>query len=580
MKNVYINDITLTDDKKIILILTKFLFGKEKFMKLKKEICLIVSLALIFSCLFGTTSMAAATSNVTQINLKGLGDETFSLIQYDSVKKAITITTSNVQPHVYFDSTYASLKLVDDNGNVKFTKEYIGNKEYISESKKFSIEYGDRFYISHAEHTRIDFYDYTNKKNLNIAPTQDYVETEYILMKSGMQRVDTSDYQIQMEGLGDIVFAYLNYNSSDSTLTIITKPVAPHVYFNESYASIKIVNASGRVKYFKDYVGNVKQDTSTKILNLASGDRINIYYAEASRLKFFNGQTDVTNSNNLKPSANKVTTSYITSQNGFKLASDTVTAKKVTRNALVIGNLNSEPADTNNINYMVKALKQSDFDGEKINVNSLKNPTMAQFKTALKETFTTSTDDSVNYLMIGCHGANSYLALCTDGAVTGSELRDMLDEIPGKFILVIDACYSGSLIQPAAYNLYDESKILEDIEVTDEESQQFSNDLVDAFAPSIFARNAELAAPKYTVLCASTKDNPSYYGKYSFVFKAVADSGTIDYSSQIQSNNFPADANKDGKCTFKEIIDYCKPRIGWELAYYADDDNIVCFQQS
>ncbi|EMF0203560.1 hypothetical protein NXK88_002849, partial [Enterococcus hirae] len=140
---------------------------------------------------------------------------------------------------------------------------------------------------------------------------------------------------------------------------------------------------------------------------------------------------------------------------------------------------------------------------------------------ALEENFKNSSDDDINYLIFHSHGG-------PNGIIDFSfkELKDILDQYKGHFVLTLSACGSGGMI----------------------------NKTVTQFKKTFIPKNkiGEFKNTKYTVYCACTKDQSAYNnGQYGFFIKAYFD------SSQIGKNGFlNADYNQDHVVTASELGQY------------------------
>lgn len=129
---------------------------------------------------------------------------------------------------------------------------------------------------------------------------------------------------------------------------------------------------------------------------------------------------------------------------------------------------------------------------------------------AIRSTFADAKVNDVSLLYFAGHGTNaletSYHGslLGTDGSyLTVARLRNVLDEIPGKKIVIVDACYSGQLI----------GKGEGEETVTTAELNAFNSNVVSAFSEaSTVSRGAnDLATSSYYVITAahSTEESKS-----------------------------------------------------------------------
>ncbi len=99
---------------------------------------------------FTYSSYQSTLSTDEVITLKGLGNTTFATISF-SESNNMTITTFAKTPHVYFSGVYASIKILDENNNVIYEKNYYGNvlQEYTIDN--IIYKYGYKLLITHEE---------------------------------------------------------------------------------------------------------------------------------------------------------------------------------------------------------------------------------------------------------------------------------------------------------------------------------------------------------------------------------------------------------------------------------------------
>ncbi|HHT7189194.1 M60 family metallopeptidase [Bacillus cereus group sp. Bc222] len=81
-------------------------------------------------------------------------------------------------------------------------------------------------------------------------------------------------------GSYDVEFARLDFNKQEEKMKIDLKAGRPHWKFDETYASIKIKNASGQVVYNKDIYGNKELSAETKDIPVQIGDFIELTHKE------------------------------------------------------------------------------------------------------------------------------------------------------------------------------------------------------------------------------------------------------------------------------------------------------------
>ncbi|KAA0757596.1 S-layer protein, partial [Bacillus sp. BF2-3] len=92
--------------------------------------------------------------------------------------------------------------------------------------------------------------------------------------------LEGNQFAWSLKGISDFEFAKINFNKSTEEMQIDLKAGVPHHYFNETYASIKVQNASGKVVYNKDIYGNKQQNAESQKVPVKVGDYIELTHLE------------------------------------------------------------------------------------------------------------------------------------------------------------------------------------------------------------------------------------------------------------------------------------------------------------
>ncbi|NFJ85175.1 enhancing factor [Clostridium botulinum] len=102
------------------------------------------------------------------------------------------------------------------------------------------------------------------------------------------------NFNFTFKGLGDWVFAELNLDLTSKQIKIDIKEGAPHVYFNDSYASILIRDTEGNTVYTKDFIGDKENETLIKNIDIKPGYYITIKHQESdNRLLITNTENEL-----------------------------------------------------------------------------------------------------------------------------------------------------------------------------------------------------------------------------------------------------------------------------------------------
>lgn len=181
--------------------------------------------------------------------------------------------------------------------------------------------------------------------------------------------------------------------------------------------------------------------------------------------------------------------------------------------------------------------------------------------------FGSSSDDDVNLFYISCHGeirdGEAVLVLHDGTCITVTLLERMLRGIRGRFLVMLDSCYSGSFIGKAA-------------------GYEYARSAANAFIAS------PLVSGRYLVLCSCGFEQESYRMSNS---SAVAEENmsTIFARSFCEGLGWDlirdarvslrADTDEDGIVTFTEIQVYTRRRVGFHLAGTGAEQTVVCLPE-
>ena len=236
------------------------------------------------------------------------------------------------------------------------------------------------------------------------------------------------------------------------------------------------------------------------------------------------------------------------------------------RKALLLGETkltNAIPIE--DVINMEKALKTMKFDGKSFDkVISYPNHTKREVLDKINSEFRNSKESDVNYLYITCHGGESILAIGSDGRnITGEDLRNILIDKKGLFVIMINGCHTGSFINQGKENNFD----------------QFINDLTTSKEKS-----GELCDKKFIVLTAAHSSESSY--KYHSMKNSLAVRFWLEGMGYDGEKNsvieMMADSNTDSKVTLNELYNYSskevlKINIEQHVQKYSEFEDFVLF---
>ncbi|MEC2988453.1 M60 family metallopeptidase [Bacillus cereus] len=133
--------------------------------------------------------------------------------------------------------------------------------------------------------------------------------------------VEGNQFAWSLKGISDFEFAKINFNKSTEEMQVDLKAGVPHHYFNETYASIKVQNASGKVVYNKDIYGNKQQNAESQKVSVKVGDYIELTHLEGVH------RATLTNVDNSKQESFGKKAMYEVTKEGLKKVNQIVNPK-------------------------------------------------------------------------------------------------------------------------------------------------------------------------------------------------------------------------------------------------------------
>ena len=251
----------------------------------------------------------------------------------------------------------------------------------------------------------------------------------------------------------------------------------------------------------------------------------------------------------------------------------------INRRALVLGETSTRAVPIEDVNAMEKAFSNQNFS----EVVRFPDKTKAEIIAKMEELFKSSSESDVNYLYLTCHGGeNGKIAIGSDKtSFSGWELASILKQYRGKFVVMLDCCYSGTIIDVGKS---DEKAVSNSEERFDE--QAF---LAGFSTGDLASKNGEMLDSKFLVLCASWKGEKSYsavgVGSLATRYWAM---GTGWDSLQNRMISPMADTNTNGKITLEELYQYSYPLVleaasrsnkEQHVSVYPENSQFVLFQK-
>lgn len=209
------------------------------------------------------------------------------------------------------------------------------------------------------------------------------------------------------------------------------------------------------------------------------------------------------------------------------------------------------------------------FTDTQYDVMARMNLTADEILSAIDETFGNASDEDVSLFYYSGHGIYSQYTsekgalLGSDGIdyVTADQLRVALDEIPGRKIIIIDACYSGGFIST-------NRQISSLQSMTSIEEQQYTNEDFASSFISVFSRkkrSSNLVGDSYFVITAAAANEKSYEdnidGTTMGLFTATLCNGCGYNIGNALKTELLADLNANHVLTFNEIFKYTRKAL-------------------
>ncbi len=253
--------------------------------------------------------------------------------------------------------------------------------------------------------------------------------------------------------------------------------------------------------------------------------------------------------------------------------------QNINRRALVLGETSTTAVPIADVNAMEKVFSNQNFS----KVVRFPDKTKAEILAKMQELFESSSESDVNYLYLTCHGKeDGTIAIGSDKtSFSGWELASILKQYKGKFVVMLDCCYSGKIIDANKPNKKVASKSEEKFD-----EQAF---LAGFSTGDVASKNGEMLDSKFLVLCASWKGEESYslvgVGSLATRYWAM---GTGWDSLQNRMISPMADTNTNGKITLEELYQYSYPLVledaskiheEQHVSVYPENSQFVLFQK-
>lgn len=250
---------------------------------------------------------------------------------------------------------------------------------------------------------------------------------------------------------------------------------------------------------------------------------------------------------------------------------DSGARQTINRRALVLGETSTSAVPIEDVNAMEKVFSNQNFS----EVVRFPDKTKAEIIAKMEELFKSSSESDVNYLYLTCHGGeDGTIAIGSDKtSFSGWELASILKQYKGKFVVMLDCCYSGTIIDVGKPNKKVASKSEERFD-----EQAF---LAGFSTGDLASKNGEMLDSKFLVLCASCKDEESYsavgVGSLATRYWAM---GTGWDPLQNRMISPMADTNANGKITLEELYQYSYPLVLEDASKIHEEQHVSVYPKN
>ena len=243
----------------------------------------------------------------------------------------------------------------------------------------------------------------------------------------------------------------------------------------------------------------------------------------------------------------------------------------INRRALVLGETSTRAVPIEDVNTMEKVFSNQNFS----KVVRFPDKTKSEIIAKMEELFKSSSESDVNYLYLTCHGGkDGKTAIGSDKtSFSGWELASILKQYKGKFVVMLDCCYSGTIIDVGK----------PDKKVASKSEERFDEQafLAGFSTGDVASKNGEMLDSKFLVLCASWKGEKSYslvgVGSLATRYWAM---GTGWDPLQNRMISPMADTNTNGKITLEELYQYSYPLVLEDASQIHEEQHVSVYPKN
>lgn len=229
---------------------------------------------------------------------------------------------------------------------------------------------------------------------------------------------------------------------------------------------------------------------------------------------------------------------------------------------------NSLSACRYDANAMARTMKKTGYTTVKTGIDYSKS----QIYSLIQSTFTAANYNDVSFFYYSGHGANDGSLYTVNGEfITPATLAGWLKQIPGTVIVMLDSCYSGTVINKDSSG-----------SVSIRSAKEFNSNVISAFANNnTISKSGEMCTSKFQVLTACKMTQlSSCYSTYSVFTEKLISGAGYDFASGNKLSSAPADYDSNKILSLYECWRYTYFNIyGQDAQCYPSNSSFKVFQR-
>lgn len=195
-------------------------------------------------------------ANDLQIKFNGIGTPGWNVasVSIDTEKKVLTWKVNSGMPHVYFDETYISIRVLDASGKEIFSQSLKGNEMANQLEKEVSFDVGSKIEIYHLEaSSRLKFVSkYTEKELSAYKLSDDINNATYVMTDKGLMQEEWNK-DTQSDAYLNILNSYSEYILENLTLEDLYYAEKFHNQKAVIAQAFKLLDEESQAEYLAEY---------------------------------------------------------------------------------------------------------------------------------------------------------------------------------------------------------------------------------------------------------------------------------------------------------------------------------------